>query len=116
MSMRGLEMKRRSRVSTVSGIPKNVSPRATALMGRDFALAMPKLNAARTSACGLDRFAGQSHLIARVGVSFADTPSPSPLSCASPPRRFSGDFSPFHQDSAPTVPERKTCSPPRVRP
>ena len=38
MSMRGLEMKRRSRVSTVSGIPKNVRPRATALSGAGFVL------------------------------------------------------------------------------
>ena len=56
MSTRGLEMKRRSLVSTVSGIPKNVRPRATSLRAQDFALAMPKLNAARTVACGLDRF------------------------------------------------------------
>ena len=49
-------MKRRNRVSTVSGIPKNVKPRAMALSGRDSALAMPKLNAARTSACDLERF------------------------------------------------------------
>ena len=53
MYMRGLEMKRRSRVSPVSGIPKNVRPRATALRARDSALATPNLNAARTAAWDL---------------------------------------------------------------
>ena len=40
----------------ISLIPKNASPRAAALSARDFALAMPNLNAARTSACGLEKF------------------------------------------------------------
>ena len=68
--------------------------------------------------------AGQSHLIERVGVSFADTPNPSPLASASPPPRFQR-LLPFHQiqrqspkrrhvlrrvsdpDHAPVLPERR---------
>ena len=58
-------MKRRSRVSPESGIPKNVRPRATSLKAHDFALAMPKMNAARTAAWGLPRF-GSAPLICLV--------------------------------------------------
>ena len=53
MSMSGLNMKRRIRVSNVSGISKNVRPRAMALRAREFALAMRKLKAARTATRGL---------------------------------------------------------------
>ena len=42
-------------LKSVSGIPKNVRLRDGVERG-DFALATPKLKAARTSACGLPRF------------------------------------------------------------
>ena len=61
MAMRGLEMKPRSRVSTVSGIPKSVRLRATALRGRDSALATPNLNAARTPACPVAQWFQLAH-------------------------------------------------------
>ena len=71
---------------------------------------------------------GQSHLIERVGLSFADTPNPSPLASASPPRRFSAT-SPPSPDSAPDAEPssrrpsvartlsspRCSCSPTRAR-
>ena len=57
---------------------------------------------------------GQSHLIARVGVSFAGIPNPSPPSSASPPRRFSATSLPS-PDSAPSG-GASTCSPPSARP